>query len=124
MNFSNREWMTRALCRGKAPEIFAPESQGAGQHKLIEEAIAICHRCPVIDECRAYSDDSRITYGVWGGRWIIRKGAAYDALDWFRHGTEAGFKRHERRGEVPCQPCKNGQQWARNERRRRKEATL
>jgi len=122
MSFADREWMTRASCRGKRPEIFAPESQGVGQLNLIDEAIAICQHCPVINECRRYADNPKITYGVWGGQWINRtKNASYEAVDSFPHGTEAGHKRHVRRGEQPCQQCRDGETWARRERKRRKD---
>jgi WhiB family redox-sensing transcriptional regulator len=28
---------------------------------------AICHRCLVVDECRAYAAEDRSLHGVWGG---------------------------------------------------------
>lgn len=59
-------WQEQAACRGVGPDAFFPErGQGVG------EALAYCDRCPVVAECRAYSEsleDQMWRFGVWGGR--------------------------------------------------------
>lgn len=71
MNF---DWMTNGLCVGSDPDIWFKSST--------IKAREICHRCPVIWECRVYSLTDRLEkgataslQGVWGGL------SAYDRLN-------------------------------------------
>ena len=55
-------WQARAACRGMNPEIFYP-SRG----QLLNDARAVCARCPVRDECREWALDRVERFGIWGG---------------------------------------------------------
>lgn len=105
------DWKLDAACRGKPTEWWYPQ-RGDKAHR----AHLICADCPVRTECDEYATQHRDTHGVWGGvsgrarrrtlqglpekpRFVTRKPIA--------HGTDAGYAAHHRRGEEPCQPCKN-----------------
>jgi WhiB family redox-sensing transcriptional regulator len=49
-----------AACAGVDPELFFPDRGDSG-----ERAVAICHSCPHLAECREYGMDEE--YGIWGG---------------------------------------------------------
>jgi hypothetical protein len=54
------EWQEQAACRPPVdPEIFFPEKGGS-----YAEALKICKRCPVLDQCRRWTDR------VEGNRWV------------------------------------------------------
>lgn len=59
----------RAACRGADPELFfLPDGMREGPKlRHVEAAKAVCRRCPLIDDCAAWSLAERIPYGVWGG---------------------------------------------------------
>lgn len=90
----NLDWQERATCtQAHNPDIFFTPDR-------YEEALEYCAQCPVLTECRIYG--SGMGEGVWGGR--IQKGEPPTAD--FQHGTEAGYKSHFRRSEIPCTACK------------------
>ena len=63
-------WQLRAACRGEdSTYFFAPGYFEKRREKEAREAVAkaICLRCPVLDECRAYALEVREAHGVWGG---------------------------------------------------------
>ncbi|RYV49297.1 WhiB family transcriptional regulator [Pengzhenrongella frigida] len=61
------DWRHRAACLNEDPELFFPiGTAGPAQHQL-EQARVICHRCPVIDACLAWSLESGQDAGVSGG---------------------------------------------------------
>lgn len=62
-------WQNKALCTQTDPEIFFP-----GKGSTYEAARKICKACPVIEQCRAYSDEIENfavhmtgTFGYLGG---------------------------------------------------------
>jgi WhiB family redox-sensing transcriptional regulator len=57
-------WADRAACRGMDPEAFFP---ARGDHEALQAALAVCGRCPVVVECRAYADEIEQDDGVFGG---------------------------------------------------------
>jgi WhiB family redox-sensing transcriptional regulator len=60
-------WRDRAACIGEDPELFFPDgSTGSALHQ-IEEAKAVCRRCPVAEICLRWALDSGQDAGVWGG---------------------------------------------------------
>lgn len=71
------DWRDDALCGATDDEgyslidaeIFFPVGTpgNAAYDRQVEEAKAICHRCPVSAECLAWSVESGQTTGVWGG---------------------------------------------------------
>jgi len=55
-------WMSKARCRGHAPQEFFP-SDGVG----VDRARQFCGGCDVRVECLEYALEHRIDHGVWGG---------------------------------------------------------
>jgi WhiB family redox-sensing transcriptional regulator len=55
-------WQSEARCREHDPELFF--SAGSRSER---RAKAICGRCPVVDQCRAFAVESGTDFGVWGG---------------------------------------------------------
>jgi WhiB family redox-sensing transcriptional regulator len=132
-------WRTDAACRGYPLDWFFPATRRAVRRGRLEstavrqqsEALAVCARCPVRDECLDYA----IRYdelGVWGGttdaqRRRIRNArrAAGERLPSRPEtgllpagrgrtgevgyvagcGTDAAYRRHLRNGETPCRAC-------------------
>ena len=60
-------WQHSAACRDEDPELFFPVGNSGPALLKIEEAKAVCHRCPVMDQCRQWALDSGQDAGVWGG---------------------------------------------------------
>lgn len=99
------------MCAQTDPDIFYPEKRGANSR----EALAVCRKCEVAEECLAYA----LLYekhGVWGGksenqRKKLRKklGIRLIAPDTIPHGTAAGARAHQRKKETPCAPCRQAQ---------------
>jgi len=95
------DWGLRAACRGEDPELFFPDpSDTAG----ISAAVAVCVRCPVTAECAAWATRSRVTYGVFAGRFhnYIAKGAIGRPPG--PCGTSAALRAHRHNGEH-CEVC-------------------
>jgi WhiB family transcriptional regulator, redox-sensing transcriptional regulator len=61
------DWRHRALCRDEDPELFFPIGNTGPALLQIEEAKAVCRRCPVVSECLSWALDSGQDAGVWGG---------------------------------------------------------
>jgi WhiB family transcriptional regulator, redox-sensing transcriptional regulator len=54
-------------CWAEDPELFFPIGHTGPAALQIEEAKAVCHRCPVMAECRADALARGEEFGVWGG---------------------------------------------------------
>lgn len=63
------EWQHRGLCRSTNPEIFFhPDGErGPSRRWRDGRAVAICHQCPVMQECREHALRVEEPYGTWGG---------------------------------------------------------
>ena len=73
--------------------------------------LCVTESCPLLEACNAYAERARERFGVWGG--IDRETAYREKYDTNRHGrtpqpcgTAAAYRRHARRGETPCGPCR------------------
>lgn len=66
----SREWVLRAACRGKDPDVFLPrESEnGVFLKPPVQQALAYCAQCPVIEQC-AEDAEAHGDHGVRGGRY-------------------------------------------------------
>ena len=64
---TNEDWHRRAACRGKDPELFYPAGTTGPAPVQADLAKAICHRCPVLDNCLQSALDTREDWGIWGG---------------------------------------------------------
>jgi WhiB family redox-sensing transcriptional regulator len=56
----------RAACAGEDPELFYPIGDSGPALLQIEEAKAVCRRCPLIESCLQGALE-RNESGVWGG---------------------------------------------------------
>jgi len=56
------DWREFAACRG-ADDLMYPDSST----RAVEEAKAVCRRCPVIEQCLRRALETREIFGVWGG---------------------------------------------------------
>jgi WhiB family transcriptional regulator, redox-sensing transcriptional regulator len=62
------DWRDHAACRDKDPEIWFPVGNvGSAALKRIEDAKAVCARCPVAASCLAWALGTGQDAGVWGG---------------------------------------------------------
>jgi WhiB family redox-sensing transcriptional regulator len=61
------DWRHRAICRDEDPELFFPIGNTGPALLQIEQAKAVCRRCPVIQQCLAWALESGQDAGVWGG---------------------------------------------------------
>jgi WhiB family redox-sensing transcriptional regulator len=61
------DWRHHAACQDEDPELFFPIGNTGPALVQIEEAKAVCRRCPVLDSCLQWALDSGQDSGVWGG---------------------------------------------------------
>ncbi|MFM9812817.1 WhiB family transcriptional regulator [Streptomyces scabiei] len=61
------DWRHQASCRVEDPELFFPIGDTGPALLQIEEAKAVCRRCPVIERCLQWALESGQEAGVWGG---------------------------------------------------------
>ena len=61
------DWRHSAVCRDEDPELFFPIGNTGPSLLQIEEAKAVCGRCPVMEQCLRWALDTTQESGVWGG---------------------------------------------------------
>lgn len=63
------DWQMDGLCRGLNSDLFFHPERERGPARAAREARAksLCHRCPVLQQCRDHALAVREPYGVWGG---------------------------------------------------------
>ncbi|MEJ5946173.1 WhiB family transcriptional regulator [Pseudokineococcus basanitobsidens] len=61
------DWRDRSACLDEDPELFFPIGNTGPALLQIEEAKAICKRCPVVETCLQWALDNGQDAGVWGG---------------------------------------------------------
>lgn len=105
---ATHDWQQKAACMGADPDLWFPPPNG-GQ-KQARQARAICADCPVRTECLAYAINQRIGHGIWGGLDTKDRqkltGEFRSTPKPINHGTHGGWRTHHRRGEKPCDECK------------------
>ncbi|MDH3368512.1 MAG: WhiB family transcriptional regulator [Acidimicrobiia bacterium] len=57
-------WVTYAACRDEDLSLFFPEDASKEQ---ADQAIAVCHLCPIMWQCRSHARTAREPAGIWGG---------------------------------------------------------
>ncbi|MEC3977449.1 WhiB family transcriptional regulator [Amycolatopsis sp. H20-H5] len=67
MNRITTEWPESAACRDEDPELFFPVSDVGPGARQVEQARAVCARCPVQAQCLRHALDSGLDHGVFGG---------------------------------------------------------
>jgi WhiB family transcriptional regulator, redox-sensing transcriptional regulator len=75
-------WMSQGACRGEDPGLFFPVAEIGPSLREVEQARAVCRRCPVLAACLRYALDTR-QEGIWGAttdgeRRAIRRAARRD----------------------------------------------
>ncbi|MGW7247746.1 WhiB family transcriptional regulator [Streptomyces decoyicus] len=63
---TERDWRHDAACREEEPELFFPTGNTGPALLQIEEAKAVCRRCPVLQKCGQWALDTGQDTGVWG----------------------------------------------------------
>lgn len=61
------DWRHQAQCTDEDPELFFPVGNAGPALLQIEEAKAVCRRCPVMDHCLQWALETGQEHGVWGG---------------------------------------------------------
>lgn len=91
-------WTQRAACRNEDPELFFPLGYGSEFAEQIDQAKAVCARCPVRDVCLNAALDQAENHGYWGGLTPDER----RHLRFQRH-AETGAAAPE--GSKPCNTC-------------------
>lgn len=61
------DWRSRSACLDEDPELFFPTGNTGPALLQIEDAKAVCARCPVHMECLRWAMTIGVSDGVWGG---------------------------------------------------------
>jgi WhiB family redox-sensing transcriptional regulator len=61
------EWRTAGSCLAADPELFFPITSAAMAPEQVAEALRICGRCQVREQCLEFAMDNSETHGIWGG---------------------------------------------------------
>lgn len=61
------DWRHRAACRDEDPELFFPVSEVGPGARQVQQAKAVCNRCPVRTECLDTALRNGLTDGIFGG---------------------------------------------------------
>ncbi|HVA61684.1 MAG TPA: WhiB family transcriptional regulator [Mycobacteriales bacterium] len=75
------DWRHAAACRDEDPELFFPIGNTGPALLQIEDAKAVCRRCPETEPCLQWAIETGQDAGVWGGlsederRALRRRGA-------------------------------------------------
>ncbi|MFB7673126.1 WhiB family transcriptional regulator [Kitasatospora purpeofusca] len=67
MSRAEVDWRHGAVCREEDPELFFPIGNTGPALLQIEEAKAVCRRCPVLEQCLQWALLTGQDAGVWGG---------------------------------------------------------
>ena len=76
-------WQVDALCAQVDPELWFPDGSAPHSSQPTQDAIAMCHRCPVIADCRAFAMAAEASkhwknrYGIYGGLLPIERYSIY-----------------------------------------------
>ena len=62
------DWRHDAACLDEDPNLFFPVGNTGPALRQIEDAKAVCRRCPVADLCLEFAESTGQDAGVWGGR--------------------------------------------------------
>lgn len=63
------DWQIEGLCRGMdSAYFFHPDGErGPARARREAKAKEVCHRCPVLEQCRKHALTVQEPYGIWGG---------------------------------------------------------
>lgn len=79
-------WRERAACLYEDPDLFFPIGYTGPTLEQIDEAKAVCRRCPVVEQCLDWAVKAGQAEGIWGGvtaseRRALRRREACQAKD-------------------------------------------
>ncbi|MBZ9644598.1 WhiB family transcriptional regulator [Streptomyces sp. PSKA30] len=60
-------WRERAACLHEDPDLFFPIGNTGPTLEQIDEARAVCRRCPVVEQCLDWAIQVGQVEGIWGG---------------------------------------------------------
>ncbi|MGP4085969.1 WhiB family transcriptional regulator [Streptomyces sp. KR55] len=60
-------WRERAACLHEDPDLFFPIGNTGPTLEQIDEAKAVCRRCPVVEQCLDWAIQVGQVEGIWGG---------------------------------------------------------
>ncbi|MGP3979842.1 WhiB family transcriptional regulator [Streptomyces sp. KR80] len=60
-------WRQDAACRNADPELFFPIGNSGPAAVQVQQAKALCRRCPVTDQCLDWALENNQESGIWGG---------------------------------------------------------
>lgn len=132
---SGNGWVAEAPCAGDA-RFTSEETAADPTAPLVLQLLAACQSCPFRAQCvDLVLPSSALFDGVCGGR-LWRNGQVLatctsalptelreGGLRPITHGTEAGARAHNRRGERACSLCREAGRLAQQARRARKRAS-
>lgn len=61
------DWRSRGACVDEDPDLFFPIARSGPAALQLEQAKAVCRRCPVCRECLSWALRTGQESGVWGG---------------------------------------------------------
>src|SRR5690606_26593242 len=104
------DWRDLAACRDEDPELFFPIGTSGPALLQVEQAKAVCRRCPAAEQCLAEALQ-RQEYGIWGGTTeaeraeLTRRRTKREYLDMLRerYGDLAAIERERIRPARPPQ---------------------
>lgn len=82
------DWRDDSLCRNEDPELFFPKGYEGPWQLIIEQAKAVCRRCPVVDACLQFALTEGIPSGIFGG---------------LTETERVGLRRSARRNQLPAE---------------------
>lgn len=104
-------WQADARCAEYSTDQFFPAEEGSTL-RHVAKAKAICAGCSVKKECLEYALENGEHFGVWGGtserdrRALRRDRQGLVFPEEIFHGTLAGYEKHKRLHESPCNDCR------------------
>jgi len=60
------DWRDAAVCRDEDPDLFFPAGSTGPYAQQIEDAKAVCRRCPSVEPCLRWALDTGQETGIWG----------------------------------------------------------
>lgn len=87
---NTNDWRAAVICRTEDPELFFPIGDTGQSAVQIEEAKAVCRRCPVMEACGLWALTTGEDVGVWGGLSKLERRAVHR-----RRATDPGLSYEE-----------------------------
>lgn len=96
-------------------EVLIERTGGDQWRSAVDEARGMCARCPIWQTCLVENRDEEWAIAVTTGKSIQQRAAEKQHRS--KHGTPAGYRKHLRRGEKACEPCRDAEAARSSERR-------